>query len=418
MNEAMSRRTWIERTLLFAGGITTATAANWAVRFGAPHILQVRVGQAPVTAGVPAAPSAALSLHTLQQKAQAMASRGKALPKELAELDGLNRIQGFTLDGVDLILFGARDAAAPPIHIDDLLAAFKSAYQVEGPYREDAAPGVSIDPGPNPEDRFSIQQARIIGVEVCRMSKRFLDLDYELKLASVGIARIPGVRSHFDGDQRPICGGQISAASDVLSRYWFTARYPEGGARFEASANTVRILRPVGVQVLTERSMLKDGRLEKAGPPDPSAEAFAQEVTRAFEPEETARPEYKALRNDFRLIEMARAVKARGMSADLDYLLREHRPEPVSIPRWVSGIQRVDTTEVTCAGTVRETERELTRSADVRHLSSSYRGGVDAGVDTPAEQFLKQPETAFDPLVRRIRTSRPSPDSWIWSIEA
>lgn len=411
MSRLFTRRALLERSVFLAAGAALG-------RVGGP-LLQVDSQSGPrPPALLPAADtsSAALSLTVLQREAQKADRARTALPKEIVELGGLNRIRGFVVEeGGDVVLFGDRDGRAPQIHIDDLMVSVRSAYQTESLYRE--APGCSIDPRDDAEDPWAIQDVRVLGMPRCRMAHRHVALDYELKFVGSGIAKLDGVRDAFTfrQNEQPLCGDPRGEAAEVQNRFWFAALYPEAQPRFEVDDRTVVIRHPVDVQVLTEQRLRGGSPETTAGLADPAAEQFAASVTQLLVSGQ--RREYGELRNDFRVIEVGRLLRFRQAPIEtFAYLLQEHDYEPVEVPHFVVGIRRTEQVEVVCGGNVEVTEHAIQSRATVQHRNTSYRGGVDASVETPPTHFADEIAGRFAELRMRIRQSRPSAEALIWSI--
>jgi len=356
--------------------------------------------------------SAAFSMAELQRRAQAARAEGKRLPDELRTLGGINFILGFTVRGSEIILLGARDPQAPQMHIDDLMVALRSAWQAGPRYRE--PPGCTIDPRTGDSDPWAIQDVKVLGQPDCRMARRHVALDYELKRTGAGLMRLAGVRSSFDsnGDESALCGEHHEGGKSVTSRYWFCTKYPDEKIRYSAGPNGLQIDHPVGVQVQTEL-MMQNGK--RGSGTDPEAELFALEVSELIA--SGTRWEYCEIVNDFRLIELGALLRHEGAPrASLEYMLQEHEPEPVAIPRYVAGIKRTETNEVVCHGEVTASDREIRASLPVSSQSLSYRGGVEALVEIATAQF-KGPSSNFEQTVARLLAARPNVDTLAWEIE-
>jgi hypothetical protein len=410
MSETLSRRRWIERSLLLSAGAAFSHLANPIAR-ALSHATSKGAG-----ATTPRPVTTALSLSVLQRTAQKTSRDGKALPDEIAAIGGLNVIRGFVVDdGGDTLLLGNRNPQAPRVHIDDLMVAIRSAYTADAPY--DKPPGCSIDPMDDASDPWAIQAVRVLGMPRCRMARRHVALDYELKRFGSGIAALEGVRDSFAvrQGQRPLCeGGSTDDEVTVTNRFWFCARYPDA-PRYSSDEAVVLIERPVEVQVLTERRLPGSTEAETPSSPDDDAEQFAHGVTERLLAGD--RREYLELRNDFRIIEVGRLLRFREVPPDgFAYLLADHQYEPVDVPQFVVGIRRSQDATVVCGGTVTVAEGMIRGESHGWSQRLAYRGGVDAGVETPPSQFKLEPAGRFAALREQVLLSRPSPDTLTWSI--
>jgi hypothetical protein len=93
------------------------------------------------------------------------------------------------------------------------------------------------------------------------------------------------------------------------------------------------------VRVQSEQEFLDHGRRVGSAPPDPGAERFCQSVTDLLATDEVL--QYVRLRNDFRVIEVARVIQGKGVAAELLHYLLYACPLGVDpAPAKVGGIQR------------------------------------------------------------------------------
>ena len=209
---------------------------------------------------VPAAsprPSLALSLAVLQAEAASAQQARQPLPVELAQLGGLNRLDGFMAepDG-EVVLLGEHEASLPPLHLDDLVVSLRHAYHASPAY--EGTLGCTIDPWQGAKDPWQIQQVRVFGMPPSvLMAQRHVAIDYELKRISAGLVSLGhDVPSLYDLNRspEPLCGdtAQPEQRTEMTHRFWFYPRYPEP-PRFLVEGRTVLILKPVEVQLLTEQ---------------------------------------------------------------------------------------------------------------------------------------------------------------------
>lgn len=361
-------------------------------------------------------PSTALSLRALQAKL-----RKAARASGTASLEGFVRIRGISVetDG-DVLLLGDRDPALPPIEVDDLTIALRSAYQANETYGD--APGCTIDPRQGAADPWQIQDAKILGMpRTAAMGARFLAADYELKKVSVGVLSLGGAQDLFKLSRTaaPFCDGAGDEGSkETVHRFWFCPSYPEP-PRFLQDPGAVWIRRPARVQLLTEKEFLdKNARRTGGKAADPLAQRFASIITGMLE--EAQIPQYARMRADFRTLEAGKLIRYLGAGREpLRYLLEERELAAVSTPAYVGGIWREESDEVVCDHPVTEERTAsgvtLRSRANVRRERQRVTGGVEARLETPPGHFAPgngQLATAFG----RARSMRPSADAVSWSL--
>ena len=207
---------------------------------------------------------------------------------------------------------------------------------------------------------------------------------------------------------------------EAAHRFWFYPLYPPS-PRFMEEESMVLILKPVGVQLMTEQEFLdRTGKRTGAAPASPLAERFAQVITELLASNQL--PHYAQLRNDFRLIEVAQLLRFKHVPAQgLRYFLQDYPLTEVKTPTFVGGIRREERGEVVCDSEI--SERRVAHGALIGsmervqryHLTS--RGGVEAKVELIQEQFVEKRSGVLTDLRRRVRTSRPSPQALLWPIK-
>ncbi len=106
------------------------------------------------------------------------------------------------------------------------------------------------------------------------------------------------------------------------------------------------ILKPVGVQLLTEREFLNQtGQRTGAAPASPLAERFAQVITELLASNRLH--QYTQLVQDFRTIEVAQLLWFKRVPAQsLRYFLQDYPLMEVETPAFVGGIRREEQGEV------------------------------------------------------------------------
>jgi hypothetical protein len=377
--------------------------------------------QAPALAVQMETPQVSLALSLTALQAQAVQARS-SLPKQIVQLETMNRIHGFLVepDG-EIILLGAHEPALPALHVDDLAVALRNAYQVSAAYQ--GVLGCTIDPWAGAEDPWRIQQVTVFGMPPSvRMAARHVFIDFELKKVSAGLLLLArGVPSLHELDMATFspCAGSGTTATESVHRFWFAARYPQA-PRFSAQDGVVLIDKPVGVQLLTEQAFLdRPGRRTDAAPASPVAEHFAQGITDLLASDQVE--PYVQLRNDFRLIEVAQLFRHQQVPATgFNYLLYEHKLTEVKTPSFVVGIRREEQGEVVCNGEVSEQQTARGTLVSSKEQVHSYhftsRGGVEAKVEIVPTHFGEGPDGLLADLRTRVRASRPSTRALVWEI--
>ncbi len=326
-------------------------------------------------------------------------------------LGGLNRILAVAVETTDIILFGNLDLQAPTIHIDDLTVALRNAMKVPG---YEGTPGVTIDPREGVGDPYSIQTVRIFGMPECRMTARFVDLDYELKSVGAGLLTLDGVQSPFAMmAARNPCASESSSAGGH-HRFWFFPKTPEG-PRYQRDGRRVRIREPVGVQLLTEQEFRSStGVREGVAKPTKEATEYAANVTRMLS--ETPPERYQQLVGDFRLIEVAKLLDYLGApKSRLDYLLNTHRIEMVDVPEQVPGVWREASSRTQCSAQLVAQAGGVGLRENIREHTVKYRGGVDAEVETPPASFESKPGSVEPHVITALHKMPSSPTAFLWS---
>ena len=355
-------------------------------------------------------PTAAISLAALQEHSK---HRLKWLGSQDAVLPDINRITGFLVEGSDVVLFGRQEDALPGIELDAFVVALRNAFGAGDAYRGD--PGCTIDPIPG-DDPFRVQRVQVFGVpNDCVMAARHVSLDYELKRVGAGIQGADGkiLPSAFELENRngPCVSGGDRAVS-MAHRYWFFPKTPER-PRFERDRQTASILRPIGVQLLTEQEFLnRRGERSGATQADPAAQQFADAVTALLESDKV--PRYAQMVHDFRVIEVARLMRFCGiLQESISFLLWNHELKRVAVPTLVGGVQREEQGKTVCQATVTQTATAIQYEASTSQYRYEYRGGVEAKVEV-AEADVRP--GALDPLRRRVLDAKPSAEAVSWKI--
>lgn len=365
-------------------------------------------------------PSLALSLTVLQEEA---AKQHQALPHDLAHPGGMNRIQGFMIEDGEILLLGAQDPdpSLPPVDLESLVIALRNAYQVSPAYQ--GVLGCTIDPSVGAEDPWRIQQVKVLGMPATvTMAARHVAIDYELKKVSAGILSFAGVPSQWEMTRSasPLCEGPMDKEMEAVHRFWFYPLYPPS-PRFMEEEGMVLILKPVGVQLLTEQEFLdRTGKRTGATQASPLAERFAQVITELLAKNQLRH--YAQLRQDFRVIEVAQLLRFKRVPAQsLQYFLQDYSLTEVMVPEFVGGIRREEQGEAVCDTEISERQapqgKLISGTERVQRYHLTSRGGVEAEVQLAPEHFVEERSGVLADLRRRVRASRPSAQALLWPID-
>jgi hypothetical protein len=415
---------WGRRKFLHGGSLALGSVAGAITALVADRLLsRAGRGKAPAGRALKAGPappwpddfrpSTALSLRALQSQLRG----GKR-----ADLGGVTRIRGVAVepDG-EVLLVGDRDASLPPVDVDDLALALRSAYRVEAVYHQ--PPGCTIDPKEGAGDPWQIQVARILGMpETAAMGARFLAADYELKKVSVGVLSLGGSPDLFSLSRsaKPPCAGTAAQpeTTNTVHRFWFCPSYGEP-PRFLQDGSALWVRRPVAVQLLTEQEMLdRNARRVGGKEPEPLARQFAEGITAVLARADA--PQYARMQGDFRTLEAGKLIRHLNASSDsLLYLLKEHRFASMSSPSYVGGIWREDQNEVVCDNPVTE-ERTVTGTilrshAKLQRTRHRVIGGVEAAIEV-SEQQAGPAGGQVTAMLERVRKARPAGDPVVWTV--
>jgi hypothetical protein len=317
------------------------------------------------------------------------------LPDSIRTFHGLNRVTCVArAAGGDTILLGRHDPAIPFLDLDDWLVALRNASYAAGP-DYDGVPGCTIDPSPGAADPWRIQEAKVFGMpRTAPMGARHVAIDYEMKKLAAGLLAVsPRVQSVYELGRRrttPCETNSTAAPNSSTHRFWFTPLYPPERPRFVEDGRVIWVRHPIQVQVQCEEELLSNGRRVSAGPPHPAAAEFTRSLTDLLASDEV--PRYSGLKNDFRVLEIAKILRLKGASAEsLRYLLRDCPLSRVATPTKVGGIRREESGDAVCDARVsvvsgpRGSRTETSES--VVHYRNEFRGGVEASVKVEESDF-------------------------------
>jgi hypothetical protein len=178
----------------------------------------------------------------------------------------------------------------------------------------------------------------------------------------------------------------------------------------------VRVLSPVGVQLLTEQELL-DRRGERTGSTDatPAAQQFASEITALLRAGSV--PRYAQLVNDFRLIEIAQLMHFVGVDRSaIEYLLTGRTLAAPDVPTVVAGVRRDEQGEIVCRTVLSQTEDGIHSRQQIQSYRYEYRGGVEAHIKLTRDDFGPGNDCQGVSLRERVLAARPSPEILDWPV--
>ena len=365
------------------------------------------------------APSQALSLKAFQKEIQADLQLRGELSEDQRHLHGLNRIEGFIFgEHRETVLFGRHDPTIPDIELDDLLVALRNAYQAGKEF--EGTPGVTIDPMPDVPDPWRVQLARVLGMPpTAPMGIRQLKYDYDLKRVSAGLLHLPQKTADIQGtfelarSQSTPCNSSASKAGKTAThRFWFTSLIDRSGPRYSNDENSVWIDKPLNVQLLSEEEFLQNGRRVGGSASQPAAAEFTRAITKALAGNEVE--DYLRLRNDFRIIEVAKVMRFKNVPTEsLAYLVQGCPLRAMPAVKELGGVRRSTTDEAVCE--VHVQGGRVTREV-VGRSRQEFRGGVEISMPVEPADFTTPNDLRLSTLRKRILRSRPSAESVIWTI--
>ena len=292
-------------------------------------------------------------------------------------------IEMATFKDGELIVIGPPASAGNRFRPDDWYVVFKAIASTE-------APGVSIDPGPNP----SIMQVRYFGgIQTSALGQTFFEADRTLKLMSTGFdnytCALWPARPRIVPTELDLAFREETSGADSRNR-------PEGWHRFwfEPSDNPVET-EGLAMRIPKDRLMVKEEPVPPGSPSAKSAREFAAAITTNFQALAGKIPVFAELQREAALVALAKWIRDKRVLVDEDWT--KPAPGSPSAP--------VNTPSITV---VRAT------ISDRAYLSLGIHGGVDFQRDNHY--------TGQSPEMRRLGsaadTSRPkSRSSWSFLFE-
>jgi hypothetical protein len=247
--------------------------------------------------------------------------------------------------------------------------------------RNGEAPGVTIDPGPNP----SLMQVRYFGgIERTTLGQNFFEADRTLKLLSTGFdnnncqawePRPPGIPTEMDLLARDIWNSDSDARREGWHRFWFEPTAEPLETEETASGFTIRI--PVNRLIVNDESI-------PPGHPSRSSSEFAQAVTKNFLDTTAKVRSFRRLQSAAALIETAKWIQDKRIPID---------------ESWLGGsISQSATAETTPSITV-------LRAALKDQIYLRY--GIHGGVDFQKDNAYRSALFASNPIASAARKSQP-----------
>ena len=240
---------------------------------------------------------------------------------------GLTRVNGYRLDGTDVILLGRREKGMPEVDGDLLTVALAAIY------REGMTPFVSLDP--NPEDYYGPQMVRTGGIpdafRTTTFMKVLLDADYDMKRIHLGELRlaIPGFRSMYELLQSE------SSGDSVTSRFWLTPLLRAAG---DLAGDESGCVFRSDVQINTERIQEIGDYTLSPSPSSTHEEDAAGLMTRFYPQIERKVKSFYQLHGAFDVAKLAAILRHRGVKLPILNEAASRKVRVITIPASYEGI--------------------------------------------------------------------------------
>jgi hypothetical protein len=392
---------------------------------------------------------ACVSLRALSERARSGLLAMRSDPA-LATCYGLNFILGYVIDQAnkDIVLYGTNRPSRPAIQFDDLCVCVMNVWnpaRLRYVGEQFPCPFCSLDPrsgamaavdlaiensrGLNlrePANRSLLiqklsyalgpQQVRIGGISRdVRLAHVMIDADYHMKKVSQGHVTVSGVlsvsRQRIEGQRRSngirgsirkILGSAAQRNGSSMSRFWF--HLDENHPSFLA-ADGIVIVNKCAMIILTERQIsAADGTLQDGGGDDPTAQAFAAELSTQLRLGQTAIREYEDLENLYRLFATLKAIQFKKDDAlialNLNPLLN-YQPKRFEMPPELPALANVEVN-------VEE------RNNEVMQYSTLVCGGVSIEIRLSPENFQRSHDRALTATGQLVLRSRPDRRAIFW----
>jgi hypothetical protein len=276
----------------------------------------------------------------------------------------------------ELMVIGPAATAGDGFRPDDWYVVFRAIAGTE-------APGVTIDPGPNP----NVMQVRYFGgIESSELGRTFFEADRTLKLMSTGFdnytcALWPDrpriVPTELDLISKEEANGSESRdRSEGWHRFWFEP----SGSPIETEGFAMRIPK--------NRLIVKDEAVPPGSPSPKSAREFAAAMTKDFLALTGKIPAFRELQRDAALVALAKWIRDKRVPVDDDWI--RSAPHSTSAPGTTPSITVV-----------------RAMITDRAYLSF----GIHGGVDFQRDNRYGATSTQMRRLGSAADTSRPSTSS-------
>ncbi|MFH2057646.1 MAG: RHS repeat-associated core domain-containing protein [Pseudomonadota bacterium] len=303
-------------------------------------------------------------------------------------LEHIGQITGIAIDEHNgrLVLISEQkdNIALPPLRLDDVVTIFKSVYELG------EAPFVSIDPDPNDPKGPIMHTRHGKATKQSYVGWIMFEADRVMKTYSIGedniskkkiVSRIDGYNSLLDlGLSDPEQG------DPVWERFWIV---PENVHLKNSSTKRLGLF-DIPLKVMTQRMVLKEGKLVPApdDTPSPQAKAFAQWFTQNYDllseeslsyPPESLGIEapvsfFKELQRVALITAIAEHLRSQGIS--MPHWMKNHQVKPCHLDSTTPAINVSTTQTVT-----RKTGKWFWTGEETVKLTRQIYGGVNLSVD-------------------------------------
>jgi hypothetical protein len=430
----------------FLAAVATGAALPWLET----SALAEAVSCAEPAVAPPARPRRAVSLRIVSEVMAACGS-GNGNCQEAAQLYGLARIDGFSMDAAnrDVVLLGQpSDGGLPPLELQDLIVALRSSHGIYGERRGNTIlmtpPTISLDPYPEVMLTLSRldmspaidpgirerkkrlweeacrrpQKVRIEGIpRTSRLAKIWVDADYRMKSVTQGLLELPiqpPLRSldarRWERFKNAPKSGQPSVRS-AINRFFFVP----GRFTYQHSADLGSVLlNRDAIELRDEQqSMQASGQTRDSGEVDPLARAFACDWTTRMVEIIGAEAIWREMHDMFRHIAIARIIAKndviRKADFDGDLLLNRIKLPTTEVLPELPGLGRV----------VEDIQVKQTATQTITDL---FMMPVCGGVSANFEEGRLEPESDLthrsEMVGRQAIAARPSARSASWPIPA
>ena len=254
----------------------------------------------------------------------------RSLPAELRYVRGFTWFFGYMIDreNADVILLGVKDPTRPPIDIDCLVTAIRSAYSGR-------VPGCSLDP--HPDSRY--QKSVVRGVPWnTRWAQVMIDADYDMKKVCQGHLNphIAGLQSKYDMNlthfKRTLLTGRRT------NRFWFNFDSSRKRTMVDDSGNLAVLYRNP-VRVSSEKQV--SGKYG-TGTTDYLAVRFARQFTSHMDTLGQHYPNVAELQAMYRMYDLLSHIRKLGrvVLPGMKYWMTEYKHPYTGPPKTMPTLSR------------------------------------------------------------------------------